>query len=108
MRDGAISCGPLNSSPGRPRTFRVSPSCWPGCTEQFEPLSRIGHSSYRPRWRGDSSGAGQPVTFSEVHAFTRKALDLAIGWPNHDEATLGNLVECLAGMPEEDQSAVWD
>ena len=81
---------------------------WQIATEQFEPHSRIGHYSYRPRWRGDASGAGQPVTFSEVHAFTRKALDLAIGWPNHDEATLGNLVECLAGMPEEDQSAVWD
>jgi hypothetical protein len=75
---------------------------------QFEPGSRIGHDSYRPRWRSDASGAGQVVTVGELRAFTRKALDLALAWPNHNEATLGDLVERLNGMPAEDQSAVWD
>lgn len=37
----------------------------------------------------------------------RKALDLAIGWPAHDESTLSDLVERLRGIPPEDQQAVW-
>ena len=30
-----------------------------------------------------------------------------ISWPSHDETTLGDLVESLQGMPEEDQIKVW-
>ena len=40
--------------------------------------------------------------------FTRKALDLALAWPRHDQKTLGDLVERLTGMIEEDQAKVWD
>ncbi|MGH6892873.1 MAG: hypothetical protein ACREEP_11495, partial [Dongiaceae bacterium] len=54
---------------------------WRICVAQFKPGSRFGHSSYRPRWRSDASGAGQVVTRREVYDFTRKALDLAIAWP---------------------------
>lgn len=43
-----------------------------------------------------------------MYQFTRKALDLALAWPKHDEKTLGDLTECLGGMSEEDQAAVWD
>jgi addiction module HigA family antidote len=81
---------------------------WQICIEQFEPDSQIGHHSYRPRWSGDASGAGQPVTRKEIYEFARKALDLALAWPKHDQKTLGDLVERLQGMPEEDQAAVWD
>jgi addiction module HigA family antidote len=82
---------------------------WQICIEQFERGSRMGSYSYRPRWRSDASGAGQRVTtYGEIHAFGRKALDLALAWPKHDEATLGDLVERLNGMPDEDQTAVWD
>jgi hypothetical protein len=38
--------------------------------------------------------------------FTRKALDLALAWPKHDQKTLGDLIERLGGMPEDDQAAV--
>ena len=41
-------------------------------------------------------------------AFTRKALDLALGWPKHDERTLGDLVERLDGICDQDQSSVWE
>lgn len=80
---------------------------WQISITQFEPHSQIGHYSYRPRWRSDASGAGQPVTIAEIHGFARKSLDLAIGWPQHNGDTLGDLVERLGGMTEEDQSAVW-
>ena len=81
---------------------------WQICVEQFEPGSRLGSYSYRPRWRSDASGAGQPVTGKEMYDFSRKALDLALAWPKHDEATLGDLVERLDGIGEEDQGAVWN
>jgi addiction module HigA family antidote len=81
---------------------------WEICIEQVESGSRMGHHSYRPRWRSDASGAGQMVSREEIYAFRRKALSLAIEWPAHDEKTLGDLVESLQGMPEEDQAKVWD
>jgi addiction module HigA family antidote len=81
---------------------------WEIGIEQIKPGARIGNYSYRPRWRSDASGAGQGVTHKEMYEFNRKALDLLISWRSHDEKTLGDLVECLQGMPEEDQSKVWD
>ena len=81
---------------------------WQICIDQFSPGSQIGSDSYRPHWRNDASGAGQVLTNGEIHAFARKALDLAIAWPHHDGQTLGDLVEHLVIMTEEDQQAVWD
>lgn len=81
---------------------------WEICIEQIKPGSLIGHYNYRPRWRNDASKAGQCVTRSETITFARKALDLLIARPSHDATTLGDLVECLQGMPEEDQTKVWD
>ena len=82
---------------------------WQICIEQLNDGHRIGTDSYRPRWRSDASGAGQPVsTWKEINEFTRKALDLVLAWPEHDQKTLGDLVERVQGMREEDQAAVWD
>jgi hypothetical protein len=81
---------------------------WGICIEQIKPDSQIGRYSYRPRWRSDASGAGQAVTRKEFYDFTRKALDFLIAWPSHDEKTLGDLVESLQRMPEEDRDKVWD
>ena len=81
---------------------------WKICIEQIKLGSRIGSYSYRPRWRSDASGAGQIVPRKEMNYFTRKALDLVIAWPSHDEKALGDLVESLQSMPIEDQNKVWD
>jgi hypothetical protein len=81
---------------------------WEICIEQIKPGSRIGHYNYRPRWRSDASGAGQVVTRREMYDFVRMALDLLIAWPTHDEKTLGDLVECFQGMPEEDETKIWN
>lgn len=81
---------------------------WEICIEQVRPGDRIGHYSYRPHWRSDASGAGQIATNKDRYTFALKALDFLIEWPSHDEKTLGNLVENLHGMPEKDQSKVWD
>ena len=81
---------------------------WEIALEQIRPGSRIGHYNYRPRWRSDASGAGQGVTRKEMYEFSKKALDMLIAWPSHDEKTLGDLVESLQGMPDEEQTKTWD
>jgi addiction module HigA family antidote len=82
---------------------------WEVCVAQFAPGQRIGDYSHRPRWRSDASGAGQPLlTGQEIHEFGRKALDLALTWPSHDEKTVGDLIENLQGLPKEDQETIWN
>lgn len=81
---------------------------WQICIEQLKTGTRFGNYSYRPRWRSDASGAGQPVTWGEFHQFTRKALDLVFAWPKHDPRTLGDLIERVKDIAEQDQAKVWD
>lgn len=82
---------------------------WRICIAQ---LKNIGHQwalyNYQSRERSDASGAGQSVTREAYNEFTLKALDLALTWPMHDQKTLGDLVEQLLGIPEEDQTSVWN
>jgi addiction module HigA family antidote len=80
---------------------------WGICIEQLSQGSRMGHYSYRPHWRSDASGFGHVVSPKERYEFTRKTLDLLIAWPSHNEKTLGDLVESLRGIPEEDQTTIW-
>ncbi len=81
---------------------------WKICIAQLNIGPQIGHPSYRPHWRTDASGAGQSVTWKEAHDFRRKALDLALAWPEHDRKTLGDLLEHLSIMPGDDQNRVWN
>ena len=81
---------------------------WRLCVDQYDPSSSVGDYGYRPRWRKDASGAGQPVGGSERYTFARKALDLAIEWPNHDERTLGDLVQHVHSLPEPVSVIIWD
>lgn len=81
---------------------------WKICLEQFKAGSRIGTYSYRPQWRSDASGAGQPVkTQRESAEFCRKSLELALGWPSHNQDTLSDLVGQLEGMEERDRARLW-
>ena len=81
---------------------------WAICLAQIQSGSQTAFPNYRPRWRSDASGAGQVVTNKERYDFDRKALDLLIAWPSHDEKTLGDLIESLSCMSEKDQTKVWD
>ena len=62
--------------------------------------------SYRPRWRDDAPSAN--VTLEEFHEFRRKALALALEWPNHDQRTLGDLLERIHDLPDEVHNTVWN
>ena len=81
---------------------------WQTCIAQFQTGSRIGHYSHRPLWRSDASGAGGLVTGSESNEFRSKALDLALARSEHDQKTLGDLVERLPVISGKDQTLVWD
>jgi hypothetical protein len=81
---------------------------WRLCVEQIDFTASVGHYSHRPRWRKDASGAGQPVTNGETRKFMFKALELAIEWPNHNEKTLGDLVEHIHGLLDADQARIWN
>ena len=81
---------------------------WRICLQQFDPHATIGHYSSRPRWRNDAAGAGQPVTIGERNRTIWKAVEIAVGWPDHDKRTLGDLVERLRGLMVQHQAKVWD
>lgn len=81
---------------------------WQICIAELNTGPQTAFPSYRPRWRSDASGAGQRVPPKERRQFKRKALDLALAWPKHDQKTLGDLIERLPGLPEKDQTVVWD
>lgn len=80
---------------------------WKLCVDQFSPMSRTGHYSYRPRFRNDALGAGEVVSGHENWQFARHAVDVALAWPSHDAKTLGDLIQSLHGLHEDDQVAVW-
>ena len=81
---------------------------WQICMAQWNRGPQTAFPSNRPRWRSDSSGAGRSVTWRAFHEFRRKALDLALAWPDHNQKTLGDLVERLPGLLEKDQTLVWN
>jgi addiction module HigA family antidote len=81
---------------------------WRLCFDQFKGGSRVGHYSSRPRWRNDALGAGQPLRYRhEVYPFMRKALDIALAWPKHNENTLGDLIEEMQDFEKKDHDAIW-
>ena len=81
---------------------------WQICIQQFQAYQSVAFPSDRPRWRNDAAGAGEPLSGEEPYEFARKALDLAISWPRHDGATLGDLVERLGRMTDQDRLSIWN
>lgn len=81
---------------------------WAICREQVNLHNTIGTHSYRPKWRNDAEGAGQPVSGQENFRFRRKALDLLLSRPAYDEKSLGDLIEIVHTLPADDQKKIWD
>ena len=80
---------------------------WQVCIQQIQP-SESSDYNYRPRWRHWASGFGRGVANAEESAFMRSVLDLALGWPEHDQQTLGDLAEHLDGLSDQDQDRLWE
>ena len=79
---------------------------WRVCINQFDIRATFGDYSAKPQWRADAGGAGEPVSGQEAYRMARRALEIALAWPLHDEHTLGDLVERIDGIPD-DQNSVW-
>ena len=82
--------------------------CWQVCVDQFNPGSRIGHFSNKPRWRTDAYDAGEVTTVGEARDGQLKAIELALGRSAHDEHTLGDLVERLESLGPDHRNQVWE
>lgn len=82
-------------------------TAWDICLEQIRP-ERFALPNYKPRWRDDADGLGEPRRLEEGGRFRLEALRLAITWTTHNEKTLGDLIERINIMPEEEQSRIWD
>ena len=80
---------------------------WQICMQQIE-QDQAAIPSYRPRWRTDAAGSGKVVTELELLRFACRALDLALAWPEHNSATLGDLIQRLSGMSDDYKTSVWD
>ena len=80
---------------------------WRICIQQFERRHEVVFPSTRPRWRNDAAGVGQPLSGKDAYEFARTALDIAISWRPNDRTTLGDLVERLGTMTDEDRLSVW-
>jgi addiction module HigA family antidote len=81
---------------------------WKLIVEQFSAGNTLGHPSHRPQWRNDAAGAGiSPPTNDDCFVVRRKALDLALAWPEYNEILLADLIGEARSIPEEDQDKIW-
>ena len=112
----AIFCSwaPQTAAPLHDRMAALKELCrrfpdigWQTCINQFEGLPYMALNA-RPRWRNDAAAAGWHIAQNERYEFIRKVLDLAISWPTHDEKMLGDLVELLGSMSEDERSSTWN
>ena len=81
---------------------------WRLCLDEIRLGPRSAMDNYRPRWRSDAAGVGGVASQRDAYAFIRSAASVLLGWPDHDQTTLGDLVEQIEALPGDQQSAVWD
>ncbi len=81
---------------------------WRVCIAQIHQGHEVGDHSYKPKWRNDGYGSGQPVKTSDpVWAFADAMLEFALSWRRFDEAKLGDLIHCLPMLSGIQQLKVW-
>ena len=80
---------------------------WQVCIDRFKPYFRVSHFSARPHWR-TTTGMDKALTKEEMQKVTHKAIELVLGWRNHDERTLGDLIELLGVLGTEPRNRIWE
>ena len=112
----AIFCSgmPQTAAPMHDRMAALEALCrrfpdigWRTCIHQFDGLQPIVPNA-RPRWRNDAAGAGWSIAQDQRYGFMRRALDLLIAWPTHDETILGDLLDLLGSMSQQERSSLWN
>ena len=80
---------------------------WQVCIDRFKPHSSILYFSARPRWR-TANDMDKALTKDEMRKVAYKTIELVLGWQNHDERTLGDLIECLGTLDTESRNQIWE
>ena len=81
---------------------------WRMCLEQLVSPGRryVCHFSYKPKWRPDGYGFGEP--FKTIHAFVREIVKVALNRPSYTVEMLCDLVSRLPKFASVDQERVWE
>lgn len=82
---------------------------WEICLRQLDTGPRTGDYSYKPKWRNDGHGFGQPFeTRGPALAFMRVLADMVLAWNcAYTRGMLCDLIDHLRDLPEEYQAKVW-
>ena len=80
---------------------------WDVAMDQLRGGMRSGGYNARPKWRTDSHGAGEPVTYAESDEMALHALDLVLAQPDNSWEMLAELAENSQRWPQEQQAVVW-
>ena len=82
---------------------------WKICIAQFRTRFQTGEYSYKPRWRSDGYGFGEPLREDDpIIAFRREMVDMALSWKNHSRDMLCDLIGHLHDADTEEQAKVWE
>ncbi len=81
---------------------------WKLCMAQFARLGGLGNYNYKPRWRTDGYGFGEPdLAENQTRPFLLAMVEMALDWKEHSLATLSDLVERLPNFLDEHQARIW-
>ena len=81
---------------------------WQICMDQIDTGHDFATGSYRPRWRSDASGAGEPVeTKEEDRRFRLQALELLLSRQKFDHNMLEDLIQVLNLLDPQYQKRIW-
>ena len=81
---------------------------WKICVVQFGDDVGMGGYSYKPRWRRDGFGFGNPFpTWEPVLDFQCEMVEMALRWKEHTLSTLSDLVVRLHALDDAYQARVW-
>ena len=83
---------------------------WEICVEQFgHGGSSVGNESYKPKWRPDGYGFGEPFKSMEpIRAFVNETVEMSLTRPTYTTDMLCDLVNRLHGLADKDQQRVWE
>ena len=81
---------------------------WQICMKQVDLENDVAMESYRPRWRSDATGAGEPVkSEKEVIHFRIRGVELLLSRKKYDHVMLEDLVRVLHRLDSKCQVRIW-
>ena len=89
---------------------RLTPQVgWKVCLAQVAAGDSIGHYNYKPRWRNDGHGFGEPIRkLGPIRAFVRDAAEIVLNWESYTHDMLCDLVQQISDFDDSEQAKVWE